>query len=39
MPFYVGLDVSQKSTAICVVDERGQRHWRGVSALMPALGI
>ena len=36
MPFYVGLDVSQKSTAICVVDERGQRHWRGVSATEPA---
>ncbi|WP_236555117.1 IS110 family transposase [Novosphingobium sp. 9U] len=26
---YVGLDVSQKSTAICVVNERGQRQWRG----------
>ena len=36
MPFYVGLDVSQKSTAICVVDDRGQRHWRGVSATEPA---
>ena len=29
MPHYVGLDVSQKTTAICVVDEQGQRLWRG----------
>ncbi|WP_426000363.1 IS110 family transposase [Caulobacter sp. DWR1-3-2b1] len=36
MPFYVGLDVSQKSTAICVVDDSGQRHWRGVCATAPA---
>jgi transposase len=29
MPLYVGLDVSQKTTAICVVDEGGRRIWRG----------
>jgi transposase len=29
MQHYVGLDVSQKTTAICVVDEQGQRLWRG----------
>ncbi|CAN1724217.1 protein of unknown function [Hyphomicrobium sp. 1Nfss2.1] len=29
MTFYVELDVSQKMTAICVVNEVGQRLWRG----------
>jgi transposase len=29
MPLYVGLDVSQKETEICVVDEEGRRIWRG----------
>ena len=29
MTCYVGLDVSQKMTAICVVNEVGQRLWRG----------
>ena len=29
MPHYVGLDVSQKLTAICVVDDTGRRLWRG----------
>ena len=29
MPHYVGLDVSQKTTAICIVNEQGQRLWRG----------
>ena len=29
MTHYVGLDVSQKSTAICVVDDSGRRLWRG----------
>jgi hypothetical protein len=29
MPHHVGLDVSQKTTTICVVDEQGQRLWRG----------
>jgi transposase len=29
MPLYVGLDISQKETEICVVDEEGRRIWRG----------
>ena len=29
MTRFVGLDVSQKLTAICVVDETGRRLWRG----------
>jgi transposase len=29
MPRFVGLDVSQKLTSICVVDEAGYRLWRG----------
>ncbi len=37
MPFYVGLDVSQKTTAICVVDHRGSRHWRGACATDPSV--
>ena len=32
---YVGLDVSQKSTAICVVNERGERQWRGTCVSDP----
>lgn len=32
MTHYVGLDVSQKLTAICVVDGGGRRIWRGVCA-------
>jgi len=28
MTSYIGLDVSQKSTAICVVDPTGRRVWR-----------
>jgi transposase len=35
MPHDVGLDVSQKTTAICVVDEQGRRLWRGVRATDP----
>ena len=35
MPQFVGLDVSQKLTAICVVDEIGQRLWRGQCASDP----
>ena len=35
MPNYVGLDVSQKTTAICVVDEQGKRLWRGVCVTDP----
>jgi transposase len=29
MSLYIGLDVSQKTTAICVVDDGGRRIWRG----------
>jgi transposase len=29
MSLYVGLDVSQKETEICIVDEEGRRIWRG----------
>jgi len=32
MSHYVGLDVSLKTTAICVVDEQARRLWRGVCA-------
>ena len=35
MPHYVGLDVSQKTTAICVVNAEGRRIWRGVSSTTP----
>lgn len=35
MTHYVGLDVSQKTTAICVVDAEGRRIWRGVCATTP----
>jgi transposase len=29
MPLYVGLDVSQRETEICVIDGEGRRAWRG----------
>ncbi len=32
---FVGLDVSQKLTAVCVVDEAGRRVWRGQCATDP----
>ena len=35
MTHYVGLDVSQKTTAICVVDAVGRRLWRGQCASVP----
>ena len=35
MAHVVGLDVSQKTTAICVVDTNGTRLWRGVCASNP----
>ena len=35
MTLFVGLDVSQKMTAICVVDGTGQRVWRGQCASDP----
>ena len=35
MTNFVGLDVSQKMTAICVVDNAGRRLWRGQSPTVP----
>ena len=35
MTHFVGLDVSQKMTAICVVDPAGNRIWRGVCLSAP----
>ncbi len=35
MAHYVGLDVSQKMTAICVVDDAGRRIWRGQCRSIP----
>lgn len=35
MTNFVGLDVSQKMTAICVVDGAGQRLWRGQCCTVP----
>ena len=35
MPHSVGLDVSQKTTAICVVDAEGKRIWRGACPTHP----
>ena len=35
MPHSVGLDVSQKTTAICVVDGEGKRAWRGTCGTSP----
>jgi len=35
MTHYVGLDVSQKMTAICVVDDFGGRLWRGQCPSVP----
>jgi transposase len=35
MTHYVGLDMSQKVTAICVVDETGRRLWRGLCTSDP----
>lgn len=29
MKHFVGLDVSMKETAVCVVDDAGQRIWEG----------
>ena len=37
MTHYVGLDVSQKTTAICVVDAAGRRLWRGQCASVPEM--
>src|SRR5580693_188673 len=35
MSHFVGLDVSQKMTAICVVDKEGRRIWRGQRPSVP----
>jgi transposase len=35
MSFYLGLDVSDKSTHLCAVDEEGRIGWRGVCATDP----
>jgi transposase len=35
MALFVGLDISQKTTAICVVDDTGRRVWRGQCASDP----
>jgi transposase len=37
MAYFVGLDVSQKTTAICIVDACGRRHWRGICGTTPDL--
>jgi transposase len=36
MTYFVGLDVSQKITVICVVDDAGRRLWRGQCPTNPA---
>ena len=35
MTKYVGLDVSQKTTVLCVVDGEGHRLWRGECTSSP----
>jgi transposase len=35
MTHYAGLDVSQKETSICIVDEQGRRLWRGTAPTDP----
>jgi transposase len=35
MTHYVGLDVSQKLTSICIVDATGRKLWRGQCASDP----
>jgi transposase len=35
MTHYAGLDVSQKETTICIVDEQGHRLWRGTAPTDP----
>ncbi len=35
MTHYAGLGVSQKETAICIVDEQGRRLGRGTTATDP----
>jgi transposase len=38
MTHYVGLDVSQKLTTICIVDATGRRLWRGQCTSDPEHG-
>jgi predicted NBD/HSP70 family sugar kinase len=33
---FIGLDVSQRSTSICILDGQGNRVWRGKCATDPA---
>ena len=33
---FVGLDVSQRSTSVCILDGQGKRVWRGKCATDPA---
>ena len=35
MTNYVGLDVSQKTTTLCIVDGEGRRQWRGECITSP----
>lgn len=35
MTVFIGLDLSQKSTTICIVDHDGRRLWRGQCASSP----
>lgn len=37
MDYYVGLDISLKSTHICIVDEDRQVKWRGISDTQPQM--
>jgi transposase len=35
MTHFVGLDVSQKMTAMCIIDNAGRRFWRGQCPTVP----
>ena len=39
MTHYVGLDVSQRTTAICVIGERGERVFRGTCTSDPDASV
>jgi transposase len=36
MDMHVGLDVSQRTTSICIIDASGQRTWQGTAPTEPA---
>ena len=36
MDMHVGLDVSQRTTSICIIDALGQRAWQGTAPTEPA---